>query len=227
VLAPLPRRATPGDEIDTNPSTTPAWNASSHADSTVRASRPELMRTLPNPMPTRGATEEQVPAVSPPPTGGFGFLKVLTVLLVLASLGLGAYYYYFHVRIAPPDEPFVPPPNAPVPGKVGATEADADPAALHAQRVSEQDAREAEKDEQEGDSHHKGGNLEAAASAYQRAWRRDPRPVLALKLFSVLRVSHPEQALAWYQRYVAQVPGTQVQGLFKDEVQGLASASAN
>jgi serine/threonine-protein kinase len=223
VLAPLPRRATPGDNIDTNPSTTPAWSAASHAESTVRAV-PELMRTVPNPVPTRGATDEQLPSV-PPPTGGFGFLKALTILMVLAAAGLA--YYFFYLRITPPDEPFVLPPNAPVPGAESRGPAAA-PDQLHAQNVSEQDVKESGKSEQEGDGFYKSGNLQSAANAYRQAFQHNPRPVLALKLFSVFRIIHPDEAPTWYRRYVEMVPGSKVPTLFQDEVQGgVASSSGN
>jgi serine/threonine-protein kinase len=145
--------------------------------------------------------------------------------MVLAAVGLG--YYFFFMRAQPPDEPFVLPPNAPVPGNVDSRNGTPGTDQVLAQGVSEKNAAESEKAEQEGDNLHRSGNLQGAATSYRKAFQANPRPVLALKLFSVFRILNPTEASDWYQRYVQLVPATQVRGLFAGEVQGLASSSAH
>ncbi len=247
VLAKLPRRATPGDQIDTNPNSAPSWGESSHSDSTVRAmpdqmrgapaepparsapeslrSAQEPMRTVPNPVPARSVTEEQVPVE---PSGGFGFLKALTLLMVLGSLGGGAYYYYYvHLPNLPPEAPFVPPPNAPVPGQADTTGPSNGPVPLYEQRFAAQDVGASKKAEAEGDALQAKGEVQQAAAAFRKAFILNPKPELALKLGGVYTHLNPKEARGWLQRYLDDMPDSKHREGVMKSLQSLADSSEN
>lgn len=235
VLAKLPRRASPGEQIDTNPDGAPSWDASTQAESTVRAMPDQLrastvtvaateelrmptalesprvmpewsrgavehLRTSPNPVPPRSVTEEQEQA---PPSGGFGIFKALTVLMVLGAVGLGG---YLHLRNQPPEAPFVPPPNAPLPTRADTAGGSNEDLPLYAQRFSARDVPGSVLPEQTGDTYYKNGHFQLAASEYRKAFQLNPKPELALKLANVYQTLNPKEARGWLQRYLEDVP---------------------
>ncbi|XXF81607.1 protein kinase [Myxococcaceae bacterium GXIMD 01537] len=224
VLAPLPRRASAAEQIDTNPSTVPGWSAPPAHESTVRAV-PEQMRTVPNPVPApqaaRGITEEEVPAAE----GGFSILKALTVLLALGALAAGGYYYYTHLRNVPPEAPFVPPPNAPVPGQTSSASPAENALPLYEQRFRAQDVPGSLKAEQEGDAHQETGQYQLAASAFRRAYQLNPRPELTLKLAAVYRMLNPAEAVGWLQRFLKDEPNSKQRARVEADIRSLTDAS--
>jgi serine/threonine-protein kinase len=141
VLAPLPRRATPPSSGASTEITDP-WGGES--DATVRAmpermqpgaamARMSQVRTQLAP-PSRPLPPERLPAPTvhqvlandkteaivatmPDSGSGFGFLKAFVLTLALVTLGLAGYWLYTSWRSQSSKEPFVPPVNAPIPGR--------------------------------------------------------------------------------------------------------------
>ena len=211
VLAPLPRRATGGSHIDTQPGTDPGWGSNEPTmEATVRAV-PELMQTVQNPMPiTSDKTEAIVPTV-PEEGGGFGFFKALTITLVLAALAIGAYYYYMNYGGGQaPEEPYSLPGNVPLPGQDSAQGPDLSKP-LYEQEIPVQNrnAQKAREAEIEGDRQVERGYLGMAATEYKKAFGFDPRPDLALKLGEVyLQNNKIEEARNWWARHLRDAPNS-------------------
>jgi eukaryotic-like serine/threonine-protein kinase len=215
VLAPLPRRATGGSHISTQPGTDPGWGlAEPTVEATVRAV-PELMQTTPNPVPTSDRTEATVPTVGDELSGGFGFFKALTITLVLAALAIAA-YYYFTFNSGPPDR-YSLPGNAPVPGKSLESKGPDIHTPLYDRQIpfQERNASESRKAEEEGDRQIRRGNLPLAATHYKRAFQFDPRPELALKLGEIYWQSETieqgarlQEMRGWWQRHLTDEPGS-------------------
>ncbi|HLL02882.1 MAG TPA: protein kinase [Myxococcaceae bacterium] len=222
VLAPLPRKATGGDHMSTQPGTDPGWGS---AEATVRAV-PELMKTTPNPMPSSDRTEAVVPTV-PEAEGGFGFFKAMTITLFLAAVAIAAYYYYTMARGPQGDEPYTRPINAPVPGKTGSApdintplyELDIDP--------KSRDVDQSRRAETDGDRMFQNGSLSHAASEYKRAFRLNPKPDLALKLGEVywqrfhVDAHRPQldEARSWWERHLKDSPGSKARAYIQQNLQ--------
>ncbi|HYH96996.1 serine/threonine-protein kinase [Hyalangium sp.] len=215
VLAPLPRRATGGSHIDTQPGTDPGWGSNEPTvEATVRAV-PELMQTMQNPMPiTSDRTEAIVPTVhGDEEVGGFGFFKALTITLVLAALAIAAYYYYtnFGAGQGGPEE-YSLPSNVPLPGQDGTPAQGPDlTKPLYEQEIPIQNrnAQKAREAENEGDVLVRRGHLSLAATEYKKAFGFDPRPDLALKLGEVyLQNNKIEEARNWWSRHLKDVPNS-------------------
>lgn len=211
VLAPLPRRATGGGHIDTQPGTDPGWGANEPTvEATVRAI-PELMQTMQNPMPTTSErTEAIVPTVSD--EGGFGFFKALTITLLLAALAIAAYYYYTNYGGGAAPEVYSPvPSNAPVPGQTSGSAGPDLTKPLYEQDIPVQNrnAQAAREAELEGDRQVQRGYLGMAATEYKKAFGFDPKPALSLKLGEVYwQNNRPEEARAWWTRHLKDAPGS-------------------
>jgi serine/threonine protein kinase len=229
VLAPLPRRATGGTHLATQPGTDPGWGmAEPTMEATVRAV-PELMKTTPNPMPTHDRTEAVVPTV--PEEGGFGFFKALTITLFLAALAIAAYYYYSVYGGPSPDEPYTRPINAPVPGETKAGPDINTP--LYEQQIPEQsrDVEGARKAAADGDRMFQSGSLNQAASDYKKAFRFNPTPELALKLGEVYwqrylvdgQRPQIEEARAWWGRHLSDLPDSKARPYIEQSLQSLAA----
>jgi serine/threonine-protein kinase len=210
VLAPLPRRATGGRHLDTQPGTDPGWGSNEPTmEATVRAV-PELMQTVQNPMPiTSDKTEAIVPTV-PEEEGGFGFFKALTITLVLAALAIGAYYYYVNYGGHAPDEPYSRPSNAPVPGQNSTLEPDVlTPAYKLEIPIQNRNAQKAREHELEGDRQFVRGEFGLAATEYKKAFGADPRSDLSLKLVEVyLQNNKIEEARHWWARHLRDSPNS-------------------
>ena len=226
VLAPIPRRATGGSHIDTQPGTDPGWGSNEPTvEATVRAV-PELMQTVQNPMPiTSDKTEAIVPTV-PEEAGGFGFFKALTITLVLAALAIGAYYYYLHYGGGQaPEEPYSLPGNVPLPGQDSSTGPDLTKP-LYEQEIPVQNrnAQKAREAEIEGDRQVERGYLGMAATEYKKAFGFDPRPDLSLKLGEVyLQNNKIEEARNWWARHLRDAPSSKAAPYIE---QSLKSATA-
>jgi serine/threonine-protein kinase len=217
VLAPLPRRATPGEQLDTNPSTQPGWGPPSVTESTVRAvpeppkravssAMPESKRAASSAMPARGRSEDRVPT-QPGVSGGGSRLKgALALGTFIAVGGLGSYVFFN--RPPPPDDvPFVRPPNAPVPGQ--ATAVVDGSGALYELKNPTPDSPASARAEREGDAHFRNGQIAQAADAYRRAFRLHPRPDLALKLGEMcIQLGLRDEARGWWQRHLKEVPAS-------------------
>ncbi len=227
VLAPLPRRATAGGNIATQPGTDPGWGAGEPTvEATVRAV-PELMKTTPNPVPTSDRTEAVVPTVDG--AGGFGFFKALTITLVLAALAIAAYYYYSHSGGPVPDEPFTVPPNAPVPGQVGGAATPDLSTPLYEQEIPVQSRNvdESRKAELEGDRMYQRGTLDQAATEYRKAFQLNPKPELSLKLGEVYwHRSKPDEARAWWSRHLKDAPESKARTYIEQNLKSLAALPA-
>ncbi len=211
VLAPLPRRATGGGHIDTQPGTDPGWGSNEPTvEATVRAI-PELMQTMQNPMPT---TSEKTKAIVAPVSdeGGFGFFKALTITLLLAALAIAAYYYYINYGAGSAPEVFTPlPSNAPVPGQTSGAVGPDLSKPLYEQEIPVQNrnAQAAREAELEGDRQVQRGYLGMAATEYKKAFGFDPKPALSLKLGEVYwQNSRPEEARNWWARHLRDEPGS-------------------
>jgi serine/threonine-protein kinase len=229
VLAPLPRRATGGNHISTQPGTDPGWGiAEPTVEATVRAV-PELMKTTPNPMPSSDRTEAVVPTVSE--EGGFGFFKALTITLLLAALAIAAYYYYTVHGGPRPDEPYTRPINAPVPGETNVNPDINTP--LYEQDIPEgsRDVNESRRAETEGDRMFQSGSLNQAASEYKKAFKLNPRPELALKLGEVYWQRYHadgqrpqlDEARAWWARHLKDLPDSRARSYIEQSLQSLAA----
>jgi serine/threonine-protein kinase len=229
VLAPLPRRATGGNHMSTQPGTEPGWGmAELTMEATVRAV-PELMQTTQNPMPTSERTEAAVPTV-PEMEGGFGFFKALTITLFLAALAIAAYYYYSLYGGPSPDEPYTRPINAPVPGETKANPDINTP--LYEQDIPDQnrDVNESRKAEADGDRMFQSGSLNQAASDYKKAFRFNPRPEVALKLGEVYWQRYHvdgqrpqiDEARAWWSRHLTDLPDSKARAYIEQSLQSLA-----
>jgi serine/threonine protein kinase len=218
VLAPLPRRATGGSNLATQPGTDPGWGiAEPTVEATVRAV-PELMQTTPNPVPrTSDRTEAVVPTVEE--SGGFGFFKALTITLVLATIAIVAYYYFNnYYNRGPSDQPSRPPPNAPVPNKPLGSADGMDTKPLYEQDIPFQgrDAKVSREAEAEGDQQIRRGEFSMAVMAYRNAFIADPRSELALKLGEIYwrnenvndQDARIEAMRGWWQRHLKDEPNS-------------------
>ncbi|KFE66716.1 serine/threonine-protein kinase [Hyalangium minutum] len=227
VLAPLPRRATGGSHIDTQPGTDPGWGTNEPTvEATVRAV-PELMQTVQNPMPiTSDKTEAIVATIPEEETGGFGFFKALTITLVIAALAIGGYYYYINYGGGQaPEEPYALPDNVPLPGQNSATGPDLTKP-LYEQEIPVQNrnAQKAREAEIEGDRQFERGYFGMAATEYKKAFGFDPRPDLSLKLVEVyLQNGKIEEARNWWTRHRKDAPDTKAADHIE---QALKSATA-
>jgi serine/threonine protein kinase len=226
VLAPLPRRATGGSHIDTQPGTDPGWGTNEPTvEATVRAI-PELMQTVQNPMPiTSDKTEAIVPTV-PEEGGGFGFFKALTITLVSAALAIGAYYYYMNYGGGQaPEEPYSLPDNVPLPGQNSAAGPDlTKPLYEQDIPIQNRNAAKAREAEIEGDRQYERGHFGMAATEYKKAFGFDPRADISLKLVEVyLQNGRIEEARNWWERHRRDSPNTKASAHIE---QALKSATA-
>ena len=224
VLAPIPRRATGGGHIDTQPGTDPGWGSNEPTvEATVRAV-PEMMQTMQNPMPTSDRTEALVPTV-PDEAGGFGFFKALTITLILAALAIAA-YYYFNVYNGPgPDEPFTVPANAPVPGQNTSLQPDVN-TPLYEQDIPIQarSAQQSRAAENEGDLMVQRGNLPLAATEYKKAFGFDPKSAISLKLGEVYwQTGRYDEARLWWARHLKDTPSSKAGQYIADTVKSMAT----
>ena len=206
VLAPLPRRATPGSALATMPGTDPGWGPNERTqEATVRA-EPELMKTVQNPVPI---TSEKTEAIIPPTVedegSGFGFFKALTITLLLAASAIAAYYYYSISNTGHfPEESY---PDAPVPGRLGSGPDLSKPLYEQEIPIQSRNAQKAREAELEGDRQVERGFLGMAATEYKKAFGFDPRPDLSLKLGEVyLQNNRIEEADRWWKRHLRDAP---------------------
>ncbi|MDY7230775.1 serine/threonine-protein kinase [Hyalangium rubrum] len=229
VLAPLPRRATGGNHLSTQPGTDPGW-AEPTVEATVRAV-PELMQTALNPMPTSDRTEAVVPTVSDA-EGGFGFFKALTITLFLAALAIAAYYYFNVYQGPPPEEPYTRPSNAPVPGETSANPDANTPLYDQEIPVQKRNVDESRKAELEGDRVYQKGTLDQAASQYRSAFRLNPKPEIALKLGEVYWQRYHtdkqrpqlDEARAWWARHLKDAPDSRARGYIEQSLKSITAA---
>ncbi len=226
VLAPVPRKATPIEQQETKIDQKPHWGA----DETVRAPPGLLGRNRANaPSADRtrfgtGHTElthlnTETGDVSEPGQGGMLIFKIVTIALVVISLGLAGFYVYQYLG-ASDDEPYRPPPNAPM--QINQNEIDGD-RPLHELEVPPQkrNAAEAERLERQGDEAVERGQLDLAATRYKEAFEKDPRPELSLKLGELYyQRSQTAEAKAWWARHLRDHPASKarayVQQAFPD-----------
>jgi serine/threonine-protein kinase len=229
VLAPLPRRATGGNHLSTQPGTDPGWGmAEPTMEATVRAV-PELMQTTQNPMPSSDRTEAVVPTVAE--EGGFGFFKALTITLLLAALAIAAYYYYTVHGGPRPDEPYTRPINAPVPGETSITPQGETPLDELEVPLDSRNVEESRRFEADGDRMYHNGSLNQAASDYKKAFRLNPRPELALKLGEVYwqryhtdsQLPQLDEARDWWDRHLKDAPDSRARPYIEQNIQSLAA----
>jgi serine/threonine-protein kinase len=249
VLAPLPRRVTPGDSISTEIHTEPGW---SESEATVRAvpermqsaaPRPPPERTQTNSSPGRSAPPPERAAAAPPratternpappvPTvsieektqslvfpgprsgSGFGYFKVITIALILVTIGVAGSYLYASWRNSNTKAPFVPPPNAPLPGSQtsGSASPTAEGAPLYEQEIpaSSRDEQAAERHARLGDEAFQRGDFRLAASEYKNAFLKNPTPELSLKLGEVYwQRGFNDEARGWWRRHLRDLGGS-------------------
>ena len=224
VLAPLPRRATPGSALATQPGTDPGWGPNERTiEATVRAD-PELIQTALSPAPiTTDRTEALVPPAEE--EGGFGFFKALTVTLLLAASGIAAYYYYSLSNTGQlPEESY---PHAPVPGRAMGSVGGPDLSKpLYEQEIPVQNrnAQKAREAELEGDRQVERGFLGMAATEYKKAFGYDPRPDLSLKLGEVyLQNNKIDEASHWWERHLRDAPGSKAAGYIRQTLKSATS----
>jgi serine/threonine-protein kinase len=209
VLAPLPRRATGGSALSTQPGTDPGWGSNEPTiEATVRAV-PGDLKTAQSQLPiTSDQTEAVVPTVADD-GGGFGFFKALTVTLLLAASAIAAYYYYSISNAGQlPEESY---PNAPVPGRMIASTGPDLTKPLYEQEIPVQNrnAQKAREAELEGDRQVERGFLSLAATEYKKAFGFDPRPDLSLKLGEVyLQNNKIDEARNWWTRHLRDAPSS-------------------
>jgi eukaryotic-like serine/threonine-protein kinase len=206
VLAPLPRRATPGSALTTMPGTDPGWGPNERTqEATVRA-EPELMKTMQNQVPITSEETQAIVHTVEDAGGGFGFFKALTITLLIAASAIAAYYYYSISNVGQfPEETY---PNAPVPGRLTGPDLSKP---LYEQEIPIQNrnAQKAREAELEGDRQVERGFLGMAATEYKKAFGFDPRPDLSLKLGEVyLQNNKIEEAKNWWTRHLRDAPSS-------------------
>jgi serine/threonine-protein kinase len=178
-LPPVPRKATPSEQAATKVSGPPSpWSAQ---EQTVRAAR---------------ASESSVTAaVTTPGVADRSTLvfKAATILLVALAIGLGGAYGWQVLH--QPKEVYVPPPNAPVP-------VDGSNPWEYELPITARKPAEARRLADEGDDRWRQGQFDRAQESYQKAWRADPVPDLALRLGELsYQAGKLAEARAWWQRY--------------------------
>ncbi|MET0406132.1 MAG: serine/threonine protein kinase, partial [Cystobacter sp.] len=107
--------------------------------------------------------------------------------------------------------PFVPPPNAPLPGQESAAHAPAPVLPLYEQAIAprRRDEREAGRRKQAGYEAFRGGNLELAATEYRNAFVLDPTPELSLMLGEVYWARGiTDEARGWWRRHLRDDPAS-------------------
>ena len=201
VLQPLPRKVTPSDQAETALQNEPTWPGNSipvdqgakafpdqveRAQRVIRAEQEKLLG-------------ERAPATEKHLASGdasLRYVKLATAGLVLASVGLGAYYFLgARARPGPRPQPaIVNPPPVAQPQK-----------APYERDVPEgqRDPEAAARLEREGDEAHLRGDLAAAADKYQQAFLKAPDPGLSLKLGEVyFHGNRVQEARGWWQRHL-------------------------
>ncbi|WP_224362198.1 serine/threonine-protein kinase [Hyalangium versicolor] len=226
VLAPIPRRATGGSHLATQPRTDPGWGSNEPTmEATVRAV-PELMQTVQNPVPT-ATTSDRTAAVMPNSSeeeGGFNFFKALTITLLLAAIAIAAYYFYYNNPGGAPD-PGAYYKGAPIPGQTAAdTGPDLTPLYEQEIPVRNRNAQKAIKFETEGDRQVQRGYLGLAASEYKNAFMADPKPELSLKLGEVYwQNGKPDEANHWWARHLKDAPNSKARGYIEQTLKSNAA----
>jgi eukaryotic-like serine/threonine-protein kinase len=215
----VPRKVTPLDQQDTNV-TAPATGAppaspwSQPEDTTkksVMASGQAAQQTAASPNVTR-TTEEGSSAL---------IFKGATVLLVLLAVLLAGAYALQVLNQSKdhfvPEEPEAPPANAPIPGRSARN--------LWEEETPKSERRplDAQKALSLGDELFIRGDFPQATSQYEKAWRLDPRPEIALRLGEVARLqSAASETRGWWARYREMSPeGAAVFREYIDERLGL------
>ena len=204
-LPPIPRKVTPLDQQETKVSGPPPGMPPS-----PWSQREDTVKHAPEPMTSPGQSTVPVsirPNAARTTVEGTGAIvfKVATVVLVLLALLLAG-AYVMQVLNPPkdhfvPGEPADPPANAPIPG--GSTRN------LWDDEVPKNVRRpnDAQKALALGDEHFVRGDFRGASGEYERAWRLDPRPEIALRLGEVARLQNATtQTSGWWGHYRSMAP---------------------
>ncbi|MDP1915681.1 MAG: serine/threonine-protein kinase [Myxococcales bacterium] len=205
-LAPIARKVTPLDQQETKVSGPPPGMPSSpwsQRDDTVKHS-PEPM-TSPGQSTLPTSVPQNIARTTVEGTGALVF-KVATVVLVLLALLLAGAYavqvFNPSKELFVPGEPAEPPSNAPIPGGSRRNLWDEELPKIERRKDDAQRALSL------GDAHFVRGDFRRAAGEYEKAWRVDPRPEIALRLGEVARLeSATTETSGWWGRYREMNPG--------------------
>ena len=205
-LAPIPRKVTPLDQQETKVSGPPNMSSPwSQREDTVK-NEPQTspgigQMTVPTKLP------QNVARTTVEGTGALVF-KVATVVLVLLALLLaGAYLLQV---FNPSKDHFVPgeptsetPSNAPIPGKSTSS------LWLEQTDRTKQRPADAQRSLLKGDEAFARGNLNDAAAEYEKAWKAESRPEIALRLGEIAQLlERHDEARAWWDAYKSLVGAT-------------------
>jgi serine/threonine-protein kinase len=207
-LAPVQRKATPVDQVDTRVSGASPWSAPEH---TQRQDADALRRSETDK--TRPGVDATLLAPSEPSAGGMVVFKVVTVALVVISIGLAGVYMYQLYFGPGASDAYRPPPNVPIrldPNVVTAQPLVPD-RALYERDIAavNRDPEKAARLAREGDEAHQRGLGDIAVAKYQEAFENDPNPELSLKLGELyFQRNDSEKARGWWARHLKDQAGS-------------------
>ncbi|MHB8876649.1 MAG: protein kinase domain-containing protein [Myxococcaceae bacterium] len=211
-LGPMPRKATPIDQLDTRVSGESPWGTN---EQTVRQApselRPAGLRAGAGTSPERSLGGETTVALGGENAGGMLIFKIVTVALVVISVGLAGVYLY-QLYFGPGSEPYQPPPNAPVridPGVLVVPPVSEPPLYEREIPAVRRDPERFSRLTREGDEAHQRGLGDIAAAKYQEAFEIDPAPELSLKLGEIyFQRNESEKARGWWTRHLRDQSGS-------------------
>ncbi len=223
----MPRKVTPIEQQETRITQDPGWGM----EHTVRHHEPPTQRQHVGPVPSDAAAAAQAPTTSPtararpsaagtpgvdttdrvPPVPGGGtdasaiVFKAVTVVLVLAAVGLGGFYVY--QQQGKTTQPSVDPKHdVPLPGNdKRATRPSRPQGPLYTLDVpvEKRDAVLANQFELDGDNAWQLNRMDEAKEKYLDAWVLNPTPGLALKLGEIsFQKDETAEAKAWWTRHL-------------------------
>jgi serine/threonine-protein kinase len=173
-----------------------------------------------------GEKTEAMVDVIPDTGGGFGFFKAFTLTLVVVSLGLAGYWLYSSWR-AQEQTPFVPPKNAPIPGRRSGAFVPDPSVPLFEQEIPREarNLQEAQRRQQSGFEAFRNGNLDLATTEYRNAFVFNPSPELSLLLGEVYWARDiPDQARGWWRRHLRDLPDSKARATILKKAPDLLTA---
>ncbi|MFL5319964.1 MAG: serine/threonine protein kinase, partial [Myxococcaceae bacterium] len=213
VLQQIPRKVTPAEQADTRVEAKDSpWGA---AEQTVRTAPGSLVTnggaTVADTKP--GNTMRPPKTASQPAAGGSMLpFKLLTIALVLISIGLG-WYYFTQLNHGPTQTVEQPlPNNVPVPGQFAVDpnkgpDKTPDMKAYDKPPPPQVETAKADALIREGDIQYDRGEVPMAITKYKEAFEKDPRPELSLRLGEVnYRRNQPNEAKGWWARHLKDSP---------------------
>ena len=227
----MPRKVTPIEQQETRITQDPGWGLDHtvRAESTTARHEAPTMRQNAGPVPNAEVALPPAPTTAPqrprlsapsgpaagvdttdrvPPVPGDGgalIFKIITVVLVVAAVGLGGFYVYQQQKQTT-QLPSDPKPDVPVPGDDKRHARPTRPAGpLYGLEVpvEKRDAVAANQLELEGDNAWQLNRMDEAREKYLDAWVLNPTPGLALKLGEIhFQKDETAEAKHWWTRHL-------------------------